>query len=495
MNSNPYNLFPVFWKSALFFLLVYLYLSLRMAPFGDEVWDWSMTDKSVYIAAERPGLAAYLSLFSGHGVPYAYCLAAAVFFAASMCTQTHILGISCSTTHLVFIAVQASVIQFSYLMIDSFLADAVMLGVFLASASCLLVVENHGKWLRMLAAALLAAMAASVYQLLLLIIPVLYLAYTLRTAGGQDVRRHLMLGFKTAGVCIAGVILYHCVKTVCLCGISEDTIESVSRYQSSLITWGQLDIVTHILHLGKQWCMHLIGAGYPGEYLYATTIVPAFMLTVSILKDTNIHGAGKLFYSILPAAVYVLPFLPMAALGEDQGARLYLAEPLACAALWILLIERKGWMSRPAAVITACALSGLVLLKACYTVSNIAFYQNRIFIENKTAYAELKNRVAQVENQAGFATGTLPMVLSGQWLSELRKKDEFNSCIIGPDAYFFHSFMGDRQARRVRDSAIPEEELQSVLQSMPAWPEPGSVLFHKGEIIVKFDSKRQQKED
>lgn len=486
MNREFANLFSLFWKSALLFLLVYLYLGLRLAPFGDEAWDWNMVDKSVYIAAGRPGLAAYLSLMTGHGVPYAYCIAAAVFYGVAACMQIRFLQIEHTFAQFCFIALQVSIVQYSYAMIDCYQADAVMLGVSLATLSFWLVSRVDAKWLHVLGAVLCAAAAASVYQLILLIIPVLYLAFALRTMGERTVREHLLLGFQTAGVCIAAVALYHGVRVACMGLAAEGVAESVAQYQNSLVTWGQLDIVTHVLHIGKQWCMHLVGAAYPGECLYATTLIPVLLYSAIIIKDNRTAGLEKLFYLSLPVSIYVLPFLPIAALGEDQGARLFLAEPLACASLWTLLIMKKGWLLKPEYAVAACVLAALFVLKACYTVSDIAFYQYRIFQENQTAYIELKNRIAQVENKAGFATGTLPVVISGQWQSELHKADKYNSCIIGPSDTFFYSFIGDRKVKYAASSATPEKELAEMLKSMPSWPVPESIVYHNGEILVKF---------
>lgn len=490
MKEHSHSI-TLFCEATLLFLLVYLYLSLRLAPFGDEAWDWDMLDRGVYIAAGRPGLAAYLSLFAGHGVPFAYCIGAAVFFAASICTQLSLLPIREGVAHFTYIAVQLGIIQFSYVMIDSFLADAVMLGIFLASLSFWLIVRMGKRAAGIIGAVLCAAAAASVYQLLLLVIPVLFLVYTLLTAKEGELRTHLMRGLVTTGVCVGAIALYRCASFACMGLVSQSVIDSVNRYQESLVTWGLIDIATHVLHIGKQWCMHLVGAGYAGEYLYATTLIPVVLLSAGILRDSRFSGTERLLYGLIPFALYVLPFLPMAALGEDQGARLYLAEPLACAGLWIALVQQRGWHLKPAAARIAFALSLMVLLKACYTVSDIAFYQHRIYLESQTTFIELKDRIAQLENQEGFATGTVPVVISGQWQSELRKADKFNSCIINPSDCFYHKFIGNLQCKGVGESSTPQKELAALLKSMPAWPDAGSLRFYKGEIIVKFDIPRK----
>ena len=491
MHEGPSDTISFFWKTALLFLLTYLYTALRLAPFGDEVWDWCMVNRDVYIAAGRPGLATYLNLFAGHGVPYAYCLATAVYFAAAMCLQVRLLGIAPPVGRFVYAALHISVVQYSYAMIDCFQADAVMLGIFLASLSFWLIVRMGKRATGIIGAVLCAAAAASVYQLLLLVIPVLFLVYTLLTAKEGELRTHLMRGLVTAGVCVGAIALYRCASFACMGLVSQSVIDSVNRYQESLVTWGQIDIATHMLHIGKQWCMHLVGAGYAGEYLYATTLIPVVLLSAGILRDSRFSGTERLLYGLIPLALYVLPFLPMAALGEDQGARLYLSEPLACAGLWIALVQQRGWHLKPAAARIAFALSLMVLLKACYTVSDIAFYQHRIYLESQTAFIELKDRIAQLENREGFATGTVPVVISGQWQSELRKADKFNSCIINPSDCFYHKFIGNTQCRGVRESSTPQKELAALLKSMPAWPDAGSLRFYKGEIIVKFDTPRK----
>ena len=102
-----------------------------------------------------------------------------------------------------------------------------------------------------------------------------------------------------------------------------------------------------------------------------------------------------------------------------------------------------------------------------------------------------KDRIAQLENREGFATGTVPVVISGQWQSELRKADKFNSCIINPSDCFYHKFIGNTQCKGVGESSTPQKELAALLKSMPAWPDTDSLRFYKGEIIVKFDIPRK----
>lgn len=467
-------------------MLVYFSLILRQAPFGDEAWDWGMVDRSIYIAAGRPGLALYLNVFEGHGVPYAYGVAAALFFAILVSLQLSLLGCRSRVLKWAFVAVQLGIIQFSYAMIDCFLADAVMLGELCATAAYVLASRQGTGWCRLAGAAVLVAAAASVYQLIVLLIPVLFMVHVFLNRKNSTPLRDLRLGVKVAAVGLAGILLYQVVQAACKMNVSSEAIECVQSYQNTLVTWGQLDLKTHILHIGKQWCMHLIGMGYAGEYLYASCIIPVALLVVLEMRDRTRKLPHRLWYAVMPPAMYLLPFLPIAALGEDQGARLFMAEPLAAACLWILLIRKLEWDLKKVAGCIVYSVSGLVMLKACYMVSDIAFFQHRIFIQNQTAHGMLKQRIAQVEDKAGLETGTTPVILCGQWKSELRKQDRFNSCIINISDFFFYTHAGDWQIIPSGKSTIPADKLERLRADMPAWPAPGSVRYADGYIIVKF---------
>lgn len=470
--------------AALCFLLVHLMLIFRFAPFGDEVWDWSGKCWGVYLAAGRYMVTLYRMLFSDCGVPVAFGIAASLFFGLAVAVQMEVLRIRAGWTRAVYIAASVSVVQISYLVIDAFLADVICLGLLSVS----LAYYQFEKWRAfrrtkyLLVSVLLGIVALGSYQLLALLLPCMLMADVLRHR--DETRQETVTSLMKRVLCCAGwclvIVAFNLLavrvgKMFC----SAADLKLVADYQASMITLGQLDVVTHILHIGKQWCMHLVGVSYPGEWVYATALAAVVLLLHDIARMER-TVALRLCYALLVICLYVIPFLPIAAMGEDHGARLFLAQPLACAALWTLALKPRICQI-PSWLVGALCL--IVVLKAAYIVSDTAFYQKRLYDQSLENRSEILTKAWMTPVPDGVDARFCPVVIQGEYRSPLHENDRYNSCIPAAGNGYMEQYLCSRNIHSVEPGRSRYSER---FNQMPTYPAAGCMQYHEGVILMKL---------
>lgn len=470
--------------AALCFLLVHLMMVFRFAPFGDEVWDLSGKCWGIYLAAGRYTVTLCRMFFSDCGVPVAYGIAASVFFGLAVAVQMEVLKVRSAWSRMVYIAASVGIIQISYLMINAFIADAVCFGLFSAS----LAFYFFERWIRerklkdLLVSIPLGVIALGGYQLLAMLLPCMMLAVLLlnrdecpqETVGG--VIRKLAC---CAGWCLVIVAFNLLAVRVGKMFSPAADLKLVADYQASLITLGKLDVVTHILHIGKQWCIHLVGMAYPGEWVYATALVAVALLLRDIARMEK-TVALRLCYALLVICLYVIPFLPIAAIGEDHGARLFLAQPLACAALWTLALKPRICQI-PSWLVGALCL--IVVLKAAYIVSDTAFYQKRLYDQSLENRLEILTKAWMTPVPDGVDARFCPVVIQGDYRSPLHKNDRYNSCIPAAGNGYMEQYLCSRNIHSVEPG---RGKYAKQFNQMPVYPAAGCMRYHEGVILVKL---------
>ena len=470
--------------AALCFLLVHLMMIFRFAPFGDEVWDLSGACWGIYLSAGRYTVTLCRMLFSDCGVPVAYGIAASVFFGLAVAVQMEVLKVRASWSRVVYIAASVGIIQISYLMINAFIADAVCLGVFFAS----LAFYFYEKWSRerqvkdLLLSVPLGVLALGSYQLLAMLLPCLMLATLLMKR--DECPQESVWGLFRKLVCCAGWCLVILVFNLLAVRVgkmfcSAADLKLVADYQASMITLGQLDVVTHVLHMGKQWCMHLVGISYPGEWVYATALVAVVLLLKDIARMER-PVALRLCYAMLVICLYVIPFLPIAAMGEDHGARLFLSQPLACAALWVLALSPRIH-KLPAWLVGGLCL--LVVLKSAYIVSDTAFYQKRLYDQSLENRTEILVKAWMTSVPAGVDARACPVVIQGERRAPMHENDRYNSCIPAAGNEYLEQYLGSRNICAVSPG---RNKYAAVFSQMPVYPAEGCMRYHEGVILVKL---------
>lgn len=466
------------------FLLVHLMLIFRFAPFGDEVWDLSGDCWGVYLAGGRYTVTLMRAIFSHCGVPVAYGLAASIYFGLAVALQLRILRLDDVWNRMVYVVFSVGIVQISYLMINAFIADAVCFGLLAVTlaywmAECAL---KERRLILLVFSVFMGMLGLGAYQLLAMLLPCLFLAQLLVNRSEPCVaslsgvlKRCVYFVLWCAVVVVCNQALASGLKLLC----SEEDMQIVGGYQASLITWGDMDIVTHVLHIGKQWCMHLVGITYPGEWVYVT-VVGALLL---VLRDVW-RGDGaiqlRVVYSLAAVGLYVLPFLPIAAMGEDRGARLFLSQPLAYAALWSLALAPR--MKRlPEWGIGAICL--FVLLQAVYEVSSIAYYQQRMYEQSVAARAEIIRLARHTPVPEGVDVRLCPIVVQGKLRLAIHEADKHNSCIPAPGDDFLELFLGESILRNVNPANTSQ---LAEFADMPVYPSAGSIRYHDGAVLVKL---------
>lgn len=470
--------------AALCFMLVYLMMVFRFAPVGDEVWDLSGQCWGIYLAAGRYTVTLCRLLFSDCYVPVAYGIASSVFFGLAVAVQMEVLKVRSAWSRAVYITASVGIIQISYLMIGAFIADAVCLGVFLAS----LAFYFYDKWCRkrnvkdLLLSIPLGVMALGAYQLLAMLFPCMMLADILKKR--DEYPQESLRGILQKLVCCVGwclvivafnLLVSHVGKQFC----TAADLNLVAGYQASLITLGQLDVGTHILHIGKQWCMHLVGVSYPGEWVYVTALVAVALLVRDIVRMER-PVALRLCYTMVVICLYVIPFLPIAAMGEDHGARLFLAQPLACAALWTLALKPR--MHRlPCWLVGSLCL--LVVLKAAYIVSETSFYQKRLYDQSLEIRSEILTKAWMTPVPDDVDARFCPVVIQGVLRSPLHENDRYNSCIPAAGDGYMEQYLCSRNIRSVEPG---RNKYSARFNQMPTYPAAGCMQYHDGVILVKL---------
>ena len=470
--------------AALCFLLVHLMLIFRFSPFGDEVWDLSGACWGIYLAAGRYTVTLCRMLFSDCGVPVSYGIAASVFFGLAVAVQMEVLRVRSAWSRVVYITASVGIIQISYLMINAFIADAVCLGLFSASLAFYFyerwTLSRRGKDL--LVSIPLGMIALGSYQLLAMVLPCMMMAVLLmkrdecpqETVGGV-IRKLAYCAVWCLVIVALNLLAVRVGKIFC----SAADLNLVADYQASLITLGQLDVVTHILHIGKQWCMHLIGLSYPGEWVYATALEAVVLLLHDIVRMER-TVAIRFCYAGIAIFLYIIPFLPIAAMGEDHGARLFLAQPLACAALWTLALKPR--MHRlPSWLVGSLCL--IVVLKSAYIVSDTAFYQKRLYDQSLEIRSEILTKAWMTPVPDGVDARICPIVIQGKLRSPLHENDRYNSCIPAAGSGYMEQYLCSRNIRSVEPG---RNKYSEQFNQMPTYPAEGCMQYHEGVILVKL---------
>ena len=466
------------------FLLVHLMLIFRFAPFGDEVWDLSGECWGIYLAGGRYTVTLFRIIFSDCGVPVAYGITSSLFFGLAVAIQMKILRIENVWNQFIFTGFTVSCIPLSYLMVVCYHADAILFGLFTMS----LAFWMYERYLRssekcmFFCSIILAALGMGAYQFLGLLLPCFFLLSLLINRNNQA---HINLSSIFMKVChfslwcllILG--LYYALASVGKLFCHADDLSLTSSYQNSLIMWGKMGFFTNILHIGKHIVLHLLGLSYPGEWIYLTTLLPLFLLLKDIWtnkKSGNMRGV----YVLIAIAIYLIPFMPLAVLGTDRGAKCYLAQPLACAAIWSLAIYPRIKHIKPW---VAASVSVFIMLKASYVVSDMAFYQKRLYEQSLVVRAEIVSRALKADVPEGVDINTCPIVTNTPFVSQLHRDDKYGNTVPTPGNNPLESYLGLSGVRKIKKG---DPVLTPVFEQMEVYPKTGSIKYHEGNILIRL---------
>lgn len=474
------------------FLLIYCLLIFRFGPFSDEIWDLTCNNHGVYIAAGRWGASLLRTIMSEQYVPLAYGIFCAACISCTLCILTRIYRITEWGHKIILAMISMGMVQLSYLMIASFIVDAVCLGMLLMVGSYYLLTRDTHTGQRYTVAVAIPCMAFAMatYQSLLLLIPCLLMGQYIMAPQTRSSREWWGMALRIGSVCFAALILYFISKSISMYWASPEEIAGVQAYQASLVTWGKLDIVTHVLHLGKQTVEHWLGLTYRSEWIFTTCLIPTAVLAWETIraKKQVLMGLGCL------AGLYVLPFASLWALGEDAGARLHFAQPFVAGILWVAALQRNRVLARvPQTVLIG--ISAFIILKASYTVCEMAFLQKRMHEDDVRRIQAVQQRAWLTPVPEGVDVFTCPIVVVGE--QDFHVPDDFKSCVRFCGSVngrrWLYDYLGMKGMKDIGESFSPREEIRNLVKSMPLYPAGGCTKFYKGEIIVNFNDSPPKK--
>ena len=480
--------------AAILFICIYGLLGFRFGPFTDEIWDLTGQNHGIYIAGGRWGVSAYRWLMSDKMVPFAYMLAGAVYMGLTFALLVRILNIKLKEHVFILGAMVLGIVQLSYLMIVAYHTDAVCLGMLLTVGSYYLLLRGlSSKPTRTVALTVPAiAFAMATYQSLILLIPCLLMGQYILAPQTRSVREWTGIALRIGSVCIGSLVFYFITKTISLHWASPEEIAGVQAYQAGLVTWGQLDLVTHVLHLGKQTVEHWLGLTYRSEWIFATCIIPAAVLAWQTIRERKqvLLGLGCL------AGLYFLPFISLWILGEDAGARLHFAQPFVAGILWVAALQRSRVLARvPQTVLIG--ISAFIILKASYTVCEMAFLQKRMHEDDVRRMQAVQQRAWLTPVPEGVDVFSCPIVVVGE--QDFYVPDDFKSCIRFSASTngrrCLYNYLGMKGMKDIGESSTPREEVRELVKTMPLYPASGCTMYYKGEIIVNFNDAPPKKKE
>ena len=481
-----------FLTASVSFLIVYCLLIFRFGPFTDEIWDLSTNNHDWYIGCGRWAVVVYRHIMSEMYVPIAYGIAAAFFWGTTICIQFKLFEIQ-SKYKLLYIALSVGIVQLSYMMICAFITDAILFGMALIHISYYIIAKSSISNLIIKYAGCIVCVfiALSFYQTLAILLPFILLARYIINRNKSN-SEWVSEVFKITVIGSIGTLLYFITKHISFHFADPQAIKAAQSYQAGLVTWGQLDLVTHVLHLGKQTVEHWLGLTYRSEWIFTTCLIPAAVLAWETIraKKQVLMGLGCL------AGLYVLPFASLWALGEDAGARLHFAQPFVAGILWVAALQRNRVLARiPQTVLIG--ISAFIILKASYTVCEMAFLQKRMHEDDVRRIQAVQQRAWLTPVPEGVDVFTCPIVVVGE--QDFHVPDDFKSCVRFCGSVngrrWLYDYLGMKGMKDIRESSTPREEVRELVKTMPLYPASGCTMYYKGEIIVNFNDAPPKKKE
>lgn len=482
----------------LLYLCIYGLTIFRFGMDWDEVNCFGFPANVEYLLNGRWGLYLYRVVMGGGALPFVGGLVAGFYMAAALVLQTRLFGLRRLWQQLVYGVMYLGCLQWAFQLRYSVQSDAVALGFLLLSgAACLL--ARPGVW-RTAGAAVAVTLALSVYQSIGL--------YWVVLLGGwiaaDTMRRGVLPGrrwwVRAALVTLCAIVLYFCIAgVVASCAdapaeYKEDMAQSVTGRYPQWMTQarGAKELVVAFLHYALKAPVDLFFNGnteYHNHWVCYTAVVPvAGVLFLSWRRLPRISAA------VVSAVAVALPFLPYETL-RYFPTRVYVAEPLALACAWGLLLSAwpqgiSRWWRRGLLL-----LAGFVALKAMYRGALMARDEAYYFQQGLVELQNMHERGRQVALAHGLKD--CPIVLFGA--ADRPQGDLYSMEQHGryPDSALpeFNCFGATNYAkymrlRNLRQAAKGEEKQHAAaLQDMPCWPADDSIRVDRDIVIIKINDK------
>lgn len=473
------------------YLFVYFPLCLRNGLHWDELFDVAGAANGTYVAAGRWMLALYRYVLGLGYMPSVSGIVAGVYIAAALVLQVRLLEVADSVGRVLYGALYIGCVQWATQLQYSHQSDAVAFALLLATVAVCL--YRRGSARGILVASLLVVCACAVYQTTMLYLVVLLFSIMLVDAGknrGKDCELLRVIVFLFCAGCVYLVSRW---VAMVLPVLTEQEVTYMKAVQLNMSKWPEIASASTMEEKCSLWMMYtvcyikvilknLLGMKYDGQWVYATTIVPVCCLLWrwgvkerSLLKVTLLIG------------VWVVPFAMALVVMTDQGVRASLAEPLACACVWMLWMSQIRFRGKLKWALFVFA--GFVVLKGSYRVSVMAEDEKNIFASKMNNLAQLNVRLVAAAEKNGLDTpvyvhvGAVPVAVHDGYVSRWGKRYDGRLLMKLPDGRFPDELTVP--LRRATDEE--QKRLGPFVETMPVWPAPGAVSVCGETVVVKFE--------
>lgn len=473
------------------YLFVYFPLCLRNGLHWDEMFDVAGAANGTYVAAGRWMLALYRYVLGLGYMPSVSGIVAGVYISAALVLQVRLLGVENTVGCATYGALYIGCVQWATQLQYSHQSDAVAFALLLATVAVYL--YRRGGARNVFVASLLVVCACAVYQTTMLYLVVLLFAVMLRGVGNDRALSRELLRGMIFLFCSGCVYLVSRWVAMMLPVLTEQDVSYTNAVQLNMSKWPEIAGAPTMEEKCSLWMMYtvcyikvilknLLGMKYEGQWVYATTIVPVCCL----LWRLGVKERSLLKVTLL-VGVWVVPFAMALVVMTDQGARTSLAEPLACACVWMLWVS-QGWF-RGKLQWVLIVFAGVVVLKGSYRVAVIAEDESNEYASKMNNLIQLNARLVSAAENAKLLMpqfvyfGEVSVSAHNFYACRWEKRYDDKVLMRLPDG----RFPGELTVQLRRATAEEQLRLGQFVEGMPVWPAPGAVSVCGETVVVRFE--------
>lgn len=478
IKKEDIKLFVIF---SVVFLFIYGSMFMKIGYHPDELDTINSTSLALYRGTGRWFHALWRWATGMNPHAWAQGCTSCLFLSLSLVILTKALHLKDFVTKVVFGLVYLALSQFAYVMDYIFQADSVAFGlVCIALSSCTIQQKGYASTFWSL---LLLTIALGIYQSLIINFFIVVLVLVYRGVSESTWKSMMPLIVRGITCSVLALVVYYfiCKISVLLIHTPSEVIETANKYQGefnivSKIGYSNINgLMGQFLYTLKELGCTLVCPGlYDGEWMYTTAWIPLVCLFVCIFKSDG-HLLNKAGRVCLLVCIWVMPFLLcLVFLNPDaQGDHNRLGEPLALASLWVLALPSIRWKH-----VTGTGFAILLafcIIKSSNYVNDFVNARRYAFEAQYTAYRQM-----EFEAVAKASESNIPIIPQNILLFRFTDKGEYKD--YDPLRHYpALSYINPR----AKDQSLAEHE--EALKHMPCWPRNGSMVAHKGKIIIKCD--------
>ncbi len=362
-------------------------------------------------------------------------------------------------------------------------ADVVPLGYLLALAAGLILRPGVRRWgiLRRTLGVLCLTLAVAIYQSIILMPVTVSLLVLLRRAMRGDAWRPPMR--QVAAVTGASVVALGAYAALSALALRVTGIAPTSSYFAGQFSWDKQPAAAVLATIWRVLRGVPSGGSYYGESLYALVLVPA--LTMAVLAARL--GIGRWLVVAGSLAVLVVsPYALVIVLGFPEPGRVFVSAGMVFAGVWAIGL---GMLGRRAALSGVIIVGGFALA-GMFVVSRLEFADTIQWQADNSLGTRIVGDIYR--KYADFDAGRRAVFFYGGYHQRnFWSRPNYNAGSFldwdGGNTDRIDTFL---TVSGIADFHAPTHAawlaLVPLAQSLPAWPDPGSILLHGDVLIVRL---------